>query len=98
DRTFAHRRRRRDQRWIRKTCSRSGNTRPADRVTKDGRAKLRHLEASNNCKPSASPLDVPVAEIGLKRPRIVALVRQGEAAGVAQHMRVRLQLAAGGLA
>jgi hypothetical protein len=48
-----------------KGAVRTGNTRPADRVTKDGRAKLRHLEASNNCKPSASPLDVPVAEVGL---------------------------------
>ena len=32
-----------------------------------------------------------MAEIGLKRPRVVALVGQREAAGVPQHVRVRLE-------
>jgi hypothetical protein len=36
-------------------------------------------------------LNVPVAEIGLQGARIVALVSQRVAAGVPQHMRVRLE-------
>ena len=46
-------------------------------------------------------LDVAVAEVSLQRPRIVALVGQREAAGVAQHVRMsrkaRLGLDAGAL-
>ena len=33
-------------------------------------------------------LDVAMAEVGLKSSRIMALVGQGEAAGVAQHVRM----------
>ena len=36
-------------------------------------------------------LNVPVAEIGLQGARIVALVSQRVAAGVPQHVRVRLE-------
>src|SRR6476646_932804 len=39
-------------------------------------------------------LDVFVAQIGLQRPRVMALVSQGEAAGMAQHMRMGLELEA----
>ncbi len=42
-------------------------------------------------------LDISVAEIGLQRPRIVALAGQREAAGVAQHVRVNLQAQPGGI-
>jgi hypothetical protein len=35
-------------------------------------------------------LDVPVAEIGLQRPRVVALIGERIPAGVPQHMRMRL--------
>ena len=35
-------------------------------------------------------LDVTVAEVSLQRSRIVALVRQREATGVAEHVRVSL--------
>src|SRR5262245_25266611 len=43
-------------------------------------------------------LNVLVPEIGLQRPRIPASVRQLVAAGVAEHMRVRLDLEPGRLA
>ena len=36
-------------------------------------------------------LDIPVAEIGLQGPRVVPLVRQRIAAGMPQHVRVRLE-------
>jgi len=36
-------------------------------------------------------LDIAVTEVGLQRPRVVALVRQGEAAGVPEHVRVGLE-------
>ena len=42
-------------------------------------------------------LDVLVPEIGLQCPRVVAPVRQGIAAGVPKHMRVRLERQLGGL-
>ena len=42
-------------------------------------------------------LDVPVAEVGLQRPGIVALVGQGEATGVPQHVRVNLEAKPGSL-
>jgi hypothetical protein len=38
-------------------------------------------------------LNVVVSKIGLQRPRVVAGIRQGEAAGVTQHVRVRLSRA-----
>jgi hypothetical protein len=41
-------------------------------------------------------LDVLVAEVGLQRPGIDAVVGELEAAGVAQHVRVHLELEAGG--
>jgi len=34
-------------------------------------------------------LDVPVAEVVLQRPRVVAIVRELEAAGVAKQVRVQ---------
>ena len=39
-------------------------------------------------------LDIFVAQIGLQRPRIVALVGQREAAGMAQHVRMGLEVEA----
>ena len=42
-------------------------------------------------------LDVLVPEVGLQRPRIVALVGQREAAGVPQHVRVGWEAEPGGL-
>ena len=42
-------------------------------------------------------LDVPVAQIGLQRPGIVALVGQGETTGVPQHVRVNLEAKPGSL-
>jgi hypothetical protein len=36
-------------------------------------------------------LNVPVAEVGLQGPRVVPLVRQRVAAGVPEHVRVRLE-------
>ena len=36
-------------------------------------------------------LDVAVAEVGLQRPRIVALVSQRKATGVPQHVRMDLK-------
>jgi len=39
-------------------------------------------------------LDIPVPEVTLQRAGIVALVRQGEAAGMAQHVRVDGELEA----
>ena len=41
-------------------------------------------------------LDVPVPEIGLQRPRIDAVIGELEAAGVAQHVRMHLELEPGG--
>jgi len=43
-------------------------------------------------------LDVLVSKVSLKGTGIVALVGQGEAAGMAQHVRVRLEAELGGLA
>jgi hypothetical protein len=43
-------------------------------------------------------LNIPVTEICLQGAGIVAMVGQREAAGVTQHMRVRLKLEASGLA
>ena len=43
-------------------------------------------------------LDIPVPEVGLQRPRIVALVGQREATGVPQLVRVHLQADASRLA
>ena len=43
-------------------------------------------------------LDIPVPEIGLQCSRVVAFIRQGEAAGMAQHVWVNLQADASGLA
>ena len=42
-------------------------------------------------------LDVPVAEVGLQRARIVALVGQREATSVPQHVRVSLEAEPGSL-
>ena len=42
-------------------------------------------------------LNVPVAKIGLQAARVVPFVGQGEAAGMAQHMRMRLEAEPGGL-
>jgi hypothetical protein len=42
-------------------------------------------------------LDIAVPEVRLKRPRVVPPVGQGMAAGVPEHVRVRLEAELGGM-
>ena len=69
--------------------------------------KMQSLPCASMCGASASPeileprrrqfgvahrvLDIAVPEVGLQRARVVPLVGQGVAAGVPEHVRVRLE-------